>query len=74
MLPHHYLGSIWPRRNKSGNEYLAPTVQATTTEFNGVASCVITTRLGKPSMTARDRAMVEVHWIKVAKVCNGRPS
>ncbi|XP_006750372.1 ral guanine nucleotide dissociation stimulator-like [Leptonychotes weddellii] len=67
VLPQQCLGSIWTKRNKPGNEHLAPTVWATVAQFNGVANCVITTCLGNPSMTARDRAMVVEHWIKVAK-------
>ncbi|KAF3824621.1 hypothetical protein GH733_009955 [Mirounga leonina] len=67
VLPQQCLGSIWTKRNKPGNKHLAPTVQATIAQFNGVANCVITTCLGNPSMTARDRAMVVEHWIKVAK-------
>ncbi|XP_004417321.1 PREDICTED: ral guanine nucleotide dissociation stimulator-like [Odobenus rosmarus divergens] len=66
---HHCLGSVWTKRNKPGNEHLAPTVRATVAQFNSVANCVITTCLGNPSMTARDRAMVVEHWIKVAKAC-----
>ncbi|XP_057169003.1 ral guanine nucleotide dissociation stimulator-like [Ursus arctos] len=69
LLPHQCLGSVWSKRNKPGNEHLAPTVRATVAQFNGVAKCVITTCLGNPSMTARDRAMVVEHWIKVAKAC-----
>ncbi|XP_040476859.1 ral guanine nucleotide dissociation stimulator-like isoform X2 [Ursus maritimus] len=69
LLPHQCLGSVWSKRNKPGSEHLAPTVRATVAQFNGVAKCVITTCLGNPSMTARDRAMVVEHWIKVAKAC-----
>ncbi|XP_045642414.1 ral guanine nucleotide dissociation stimulator-like isoform X2 [Ursus americanus] len=69
LLPHQCLGSVWSKRNKPGNEHLAPTVRATVAQFNGVAKCVITTCLGNPSMTARDRAVVVEHWIKVAKAC-----
>ncbi|XP_057162936.1 ral guanine nucleotide dissociation stimulator-like isoform X2 [Ursus arctos] len=69
LLPHQCLDSVWSKRNKPGNEHLAPTVRATVAQFNGVAKCVITTCLGNPSMTARDRAMVVEHWIKVAKAC-----
>ncbi|XP_025732709.1 ral guanine nucleotide dissociation stimulator-like isoform X1 [Callorhinus ursinus] len=65
----HCLGSVWTKRNKPGNEHLAPTVRATIAQFNSVANCVITTCLGNPRMTARDRAMVVEHWIKVAKAC-----
>ena len=74
MVPHQCLGSVWSRRNRPGNEHLAPTVRATIAHFNAVASCIVTTCLGDPSMTARDRAVVVGHWIRVAKVCCGRPS
>ncbi|XP_053069938.1 ral guanine nucleotide dissociation stimulator-like isoform X2 [Acinonyx jubatus] len=69
VLPHQCLGSIWSKRNKPGNEHLAPTVCATVTQFNSVVNCVITTCLGNPRMIAQDRAMVVEHWIKVAKAC-----
>ncbi|XP_048071852.1 ral guanine nucleotide dissociation stimulator-like isoform X1 [Ursus arctos] len=69
LLPHQCLGSVWSKHNKPGSEHLAPTVWATVAQFNGVSECVITTCLGNPSMTARDRAMVVEHWIKVAKAC-----
>lgn len=71
MVPHQCLGSVWSRRNRPGNEHLAPTVRATIAQFNAVASCIVTTCLGDP---ARDRAVVVGHWIRVAKVCCGRPS
>lgn len=48
------------------------TVRATVTQFNSVVSCVITPCLGNLSMTARDRARVVEHGIKVAWVCYGR--
>ncbi|XP_046925130.1 ral guanine nucleotide dissociation stimulator-like [Lynx rufus] len=69
VLPHQCLGSIWSKRNKPGNEHLAPTVCATVTQFNSVVNCVITTCLGNPRMIAQDRAMMVEHWIKVAKAC-----
>ncbi|XP_044937918.1 ral guanine nucleotide dissociation stimulator-like [Mustela putorius furo] len=67
VVPHQCLGSVWSRRNRPGNEHLAPTVRATIAQFNAVASCIVTTCLGDPSMTARDRAVVVGHWIRVAK-------
>ncbi|XP_059243201.1 ral guanine nucleotide dissociation stimulator-like [Mustela nigripes] len=69
MVPHQCLGSVWSRRNRPGNEHVAPTVRATIAQFNVVASCIITTCLGDPSMTAQDRAVVVGHWIRVAKAC-----
>ncbi|XP_044937913.1 ral guanine nucleotide dissociation stimulator-like [Mustela putorius furo] len=69
VVPHQCLGSVWSRRNRPGNEHLAPTVRATIAQFNAVASCIVTTCLGDPSMTARDRAVVVGHWIRVAKAC-----
>ncbi|KAG8524964.1 Ral guanine nucleotide dissociation stimulator [Galemys pyrenaicus] len=74
VVPHDCLGSTWSRRNKPGNEHLSPTVRATISQFNLVASCVITTCLGDLSMTAQDRARVVEHWIKVASVCCDTPS
>nr|KAF6430180.1 hypothetical protein HJG59_015532 [Molossus molossus] len=69
VLPHQCLDFVWSQRDKPGNEHLASTVRATVTQFNHVATCVITTYLGDPSMRARDRAKVVEHWIKVAKEC-----
>uniref|UniRef100_G1QDT5 Ras-GEF domain-containing protein n=1 Tax=Myotis lucifugus TaxID=59463 RepID=G1QDT5_MYOLU len=69
VLPHQCLGSIWSQRRKPGKEHVASTVSATVRQFNYVATCVITTCLGDPSMMAQDRAKVVEHWMKVAKVC-----
>uniref|UniRef100_M3XQ44 Ras-GEF domain-containing protein n=1 Tax=Mustela putorius furo TaxID=9669 RepID=M3XQ44_MUSPF len=69
VLCHQCLGSIWSRKNKPGNEHLAPTVWTTISQFNGAVSCVITTSLVNPSMTAQDKAMVVEHWISLAKAC-----
>ncbi|XP_032706270.1 ral guanine nucleotide dissociation stimulator-like [Lontra canadensis] len=69
VVPHQCLGSVWSRRNRPGKEHLEPTVRATITQFNAVASCIVTTCLGNPSMTAQDRAMVGDHWIWMAKAC-----
>ncbi|XP_058384664.1 ral-GDS-related protein-like [Diceros bicornis minor] len=74
VMPSQCLGSTWGKRNKPGNEHLAPTVQATVDHFRRVVSLVVTTCLGDPSMTAQDRARVVEHWIQVAQVCCGRPS
>lgn len=68
MQPQQCLGSIWSKRNEPGYEHRTCTVSATVTQFNNVANCVITTCLGNARMTARDRAEVVEHWIKVAKV------
>ncbi|XP_059533829.1 ral guanine nucleotide dissociation stimulator-like [Myotis daubentonii] len=69
VLPHQCLGSVWSQRRKPGKEHMASTVSATVRQFNHVATCVITTCLGDPSMMAQDRAKVVEHWIKVAKEC-----
>ncbi|XP_058411603.1 ral guanine nucleotide dissociation stimulator-like [Diceros bicornis minor] len=69
VVPSQCLGSTWSKRNKPGNEHLAPTVRATVVQFNSVANCVVTSCLGDPSMTARDRARVVEHWIQVAREC-----
>ncbi|XP_059536714.1 ral guanine nucleotide dissociation stimulator-like [Myotis daubentonii] len=69
VLPHQCLGSVWSQRRKPGKEHVASTVSATIRQFNHVATCVITTCLGDPSMMAQDRAKVVEHWIKVAKEC-----
>nr|KAF6329004.1 hypothetical protein mPipKuh1_008322 [Pipistrellus kuhlii] len=69
VLPHQCLGSIWSQRTKPRKGHMVSTVSATVLQFNHVATCVITTCLGDPSMTAQDRAKVVEHWIKVAKEC-----
>ncbi|CAD7668995.1 unnamed protein product [Nyctereutes procyonoides] len=69
VQPQQCLGSIWSRRNEPGYEHRTCTVSATVTQFNNVANCVITTCLGNARMTARDRAVVVEHWIKVAEAC-----
>ncbi|XP_013966145.1 ral guanine nucleotide dissociation stimulator-like [Canis lupus familiaris] len=69
VQPQQCLGSIWSKRNEPGYEHLTCTVSATISQFNNVANCVITTCLGNAHMTARDRAVVVEHWIKVAKAC-----
>lgn len=73
VVPSHCLGSIWSKRNKPGNEHLAPTVRAAITHYQSVTSCVITTCLRDLSMTAQDRARVVEYWIQVAQVCWGVP-
>ncbi|XP_023600137.1 ral-GDS-related protein-like [Myotis lucifugus] len=74
VLPHQCLGSVWSQRAKPGKEHVASTVRATVRQFCHVTACVIINCLGDPSMMARDRAKVVEHWMKVAKVCEGRPS
>ncbi|CAK7308119.1 Ral guanine nucleotide dissociation stimulator [Vulpes lagopus] len=69
VQPQQCLGSIWSKRNEPGYEHRTCTVSATVSQFNNVANCVITTCLGNAGMTARDRAVVLEHWIKVAKAC-----
>ncbi|XP_058426639.1 ral guanine nucleotide dissociation stimulator-like isoform X2 [Diceros bicornis minor] len=69
VVPSQCLGSTWGKRNKPGNEHLAPTVQATVDHFRRVVSLVVTTCLGDPNMTAQDRARVVEHWIQVAQEC-----
>ncbi|KAK1332866.1 hypothetical protein QTO34_006397 [Cnephaeus nilssonii] len=44
VLPHQCLGSVWTKRAKSGKKH----IPATITQFNHVATCVITTCLGDP--------------------------
>ena len=75
VVPSHCLGSIWPKKNKPGNEHLAHTVHVTITYFKSVTNCVIATCLRDPTMTAQEvRARVVEHWIQVAQVCWGRCS
>ena len=74
VVPSQCLGSTWGKRNKPSNEHLAHTVRATIDHFRRVASLVVTTCLGDPSMMAQDRVRVVERWIQVAQVCCGRPS
>ncbi|KAM4877795.1 uncharacterized protein RHO17_007175 [Thomomys bottae] len=67
--PNNCRGCIWSQRHKKGNENLAPTIRAIVTQFNNVASCVITTCLGDHSMEAPDRARRVEFWIEVAAGC-----
>ncbi|XP_058424910.1 ral guanine nucleotide dissociation stimulator-like isoform X4 [Diceros bicornis minor] len=55
VVPSQCLGSTWGKRNKPSNEHLAHTVRATIDHFRRVASLVVTTCLGDPSMMAQDR-------------------
>ncbi|XP_058393052.1 ral guanine nucleotide dissociation stimulator-like isoform X1 [Diceros bicornis minor] len=66
VVPSQCLGSTWGKRNKPGHEHLAPTVRATLDHFRRVASLVITTYLGDPSMMAQDR---EWESLKNSSLC-----
>ncbi|XP_070365773.1 ral guanine nucleotide dissociation stimulator-like isoform X2 [Equus asinus] len=67
--PSECLGSTWGKRNRPGHENVAPTVWATVVQFNRVVKCVMTSCLGDPNVTARDRAKVLERWIEVAREC-----
>ncbi|KAM4841592.1 uncharacterized protein RHO17_022165 [Thomomys bottae] len=60
---------IWFQRHMAGKENLAFTIQAVVTQFNNMASCVITTCLGIQHMEAPDRASRMEVWIDMAVVC-----
>ncbi|XP_057361215.1 ral guanine nucleotide dissociation stimulator-like isoform X2 [Manis pentadactyla] len=54
----------------NGNvEHLAPTFNKIIKQFDDAANLVISSCLGGPGMTARDRARVVEFWIQVAKEC-----
>ncbi|XP_058400740.1 ral-GDS-related protein-like isoform X2 [Diceros bicornis minor] len=55
VVPSQCLGSTWGKRKKHSKEHLAHTIRATINHFRRVASLVVTTCLGDPSMTAQDR-------------------
>lgn len=74
MLPYECLEYVWSRRKKPGRDHVASTVSASVEHFGYLVNFVTTTCLWIPSMKARDRAKVVEHWIKVARVCDGRPS
>ncbi|XP_058381449.1 ral-GDS-related protein-like isoform X7 [Diceros bicornis minor] len=69
VVPSQCLGSTWGKRNKPGNEHLAPTLRANVDHFRRIANLVTTTCLGDPSMMAQDRASVVERWIQVAQEC-----
>lgn len=55
----------------NGNvEHLAPSVNKIIKQFDDAANLVISSCLGAPGMTARDRAQVVEFWIQMAKVCH----
>ncbi|XP_058393025.1 ral-GDS-related protein-like [Diceros bicornis minor] len=58
VMPHDFLDSIWSQCDNRGNEHLAPTIDANMTHFNRMVEYVVTTCIGDPSMTVRDRARV----------------
>ncbi|XP_058383650.1 ral-GDS-related protein-like [Diceros bicornis minor] len=70
VMPHKFLDSIWSQCDR-GNKHLESTIHVTTTHFNRVVECIISTCIGDPSMTAQDRARVVELWIQVAKECHG---
>ncbi|XP_058400739.1 ral-GDS-related protein-like isoform X1 [Diceros bicornis minor] len=69
VVPSQCLGSTWGKRKKHSKEHLAHTIRATINHFRRVASLVVTTCLGDPSMTAQDRVRVVERWIQVAQEC-----
>ncbi|XP_058384666.1 ral guanine nucleotide dissociation stimulator-like [Diceros bicornis minor] len=69
VVPSECLGSTWGKRKKPSKEHLAPTVRATIDHFRRVASLVVTTCFGDPSMMAQDRVRVVERWIQVAQEC-----
>ncbi|KAM6469205.1 ral guanine nucleotide dissociation stimulator-like 3 isoform 2-T2 [Liasis olivaceus] len=69
VLPFHCLGCIWSQRDKKENQHMAPSVRATVTQFNAVASCVITSVLGDLAMRIPQRAHLLEKWIQIAGRC-----
>ncbi|XP_029285363.1 ral guanine nucleotide dissociation stimulator-like 1 isoform X2 [Cottoperca gobio] len=72
VVPHHCLGSIWSQRDKKHNKHSAPTVRATITQFNAVASCVVSTVLKHRQIRPHVRARVIQRWIDIAQECRIR--
>ena len=68
VVPHHCLGYIWSQRDKKENKHLAPTVQATITQFNLVTKCVISTILKDLQLKPQQRAKIIDKWIHIAQV------
>ncbi|XP_055498396.1 ral guanine nucleotide dissociation stimulator-like 1 isoform X3 [Leucoraja erinacea] len=69
VVPHHCVGCIWSRRDKKGNEHLAPTVRATITQFNAVTKCVVSTILRDLQLKPQQRGKIIEKWIDVAQEC-----
>lgn len=68
MAPHHCLGSVWSRRDKSKGS-MADSVVATVDQFNAVSLRVISTVLMDVEMKLAPRARIISKWIEIAQVC-----
>ncbi|XP_059197484.1 ral guanine nucleotide dissociation stimulator-like 1 isoform X1 [Centropristis striata] len=72
VVPHHCLGSVWSQRDKKDNKHSAPTIRATITQFNAVATCVVSTVLKHRQIRPHVRARVIQRWIDIAQECRIR--
>ena len=66
-MPHHCLGSVWSRRDKSKGSR-ATSVVVTVDQFNAVSFRVISTVLMDVEMKISSRARLISKWIDVAQV------
>ncbi|XP_067137082.1 ral guanine nucleotide dissociation stimulator-like 1 isoform X1 [Centruroides vittatus] len=68
LVPHHCLGSIWSRREKTKEMYTSSTtVTATVNQFNALSSRVISTVLSVPNMKVAARSKIISKWIDIAQ-------
>ncbi|XP_055521586.1 ral guanine nucleotide dissociation stimulator-like 1 [Leucoraja erinacea] len=69
VVPDDCLGGVWSKRDKKGNEHLAPTVRATITQFNTVTNCVVGTILRDLQLKPQQRGKIMEKWIDIAEEC-----
>ncbi|GFO45727.1 ral guanine nucleotide dissociation stimulator-like 1, partial [Plakobranchus ocellatus] len=66
VIPHHCLGSVWSRRDKSQGPD-APSIRATIQQFNAVSRRVVATVLKTKELRTSCRAKVLQKWIIIAQ-------
>ncbi|XP_071656066.1 ral guanine nucleotide dissociation stimulator-like 1 [Patagioenas fasciata] len=69
VVPHHCLGCIWSRRDKKENKQLAQSIRATTSQFNAVTNCVLSTILESKELKTQPRAKILEKWIRIGRQC-----
>ncbi|XP_023653733.2 ral guanine nucleotide dissociation stimulator-like 1 [Paramormyrops kingsleyae] len=72
VVPHHCLGSVWSRRDKQQGKHRVASIRATITQFNAVASCVVSTVLCQRQLRPQQRARIVQRWIDIAQECRIR--
>ncbi|XP_077186064.1 ral guanine nucleotide dissociation stimulator-like 3 isoform X3 [Paroedura picta] len=69
VRPFHCLGCVWSQRDKKDKQHEAPSVRATVSQFNAVASCVVTSLLEDLTLRVPQRAHLLEKWIDIAQHC-----